>query len=294
MKTLCAWSVLLISCFGQGNVPLQAKSSAQPVTLTISISDKKGKPVIGITRESLTVTSGDSPPVMPDDLQPSFDGPISFVIAVDESGSSRDKAAIEKKYAAQIFDVLTTPANRGYLVLFSETVRKSTELPSRDAFSQLLSRMQSHGGTALYDAVSESVQLLQTPGTHRMLFIISDGDDNYSKIERRREALSRALQSGVQIFCIGVMSAEGMYGEAQRKAAKKNLEELSDYTGGRALIFEDHPDNISKEISKILHSEFTITFTPTVDSNAETSQPLWVETKDPHMVVRFPARYFVK
>src|SRR5205823_721261 len=112
-----------------------------------------------------------------------------------------------KKYAAQIFDALKSPVNHGYLILFSETARKSPEVSSKESLSGLLSLMQAHGSTALFDAAAQSVTLLQASQARKMLFIISDGDDNASKTQLR-DVLDKALQSKVQIFCFGVMSRE--------------------------------------------------------------------------------------
>ncbi len=98
-----------------------------------------------------------------------------------------------------------------------------------------LERIESRGGTALYDAVVASADHLKKSGAleKKVLLVVTDGEDNAS-----RESLEQALrrlqeQNGPTVYTIG------MLGEERSKRARRALREMAEDTGGVAFFPKD-------------------------------------------------------
>jgi Ca-activated chloride channel homolog len=141
---------------------------------------------------------------------------IDLAIAIDVSNSmlaedvkpSRLERA--KEFASQLIDrspderiALVEFAGKGYLQL--------PITPDHDAAQMLISNISVKDvptqGTAIADAIMESVKALPTNEKHyKALVIISDGEDHEGGMD---EALQDAQQQGVVIFTIGVGTQQG-------------------------------------------------------------------------------------
>lgn len=106
--------------------------------------------------------------------------PASLGLVVDLNGSMRDKmvrvqAAVEallRNLEAEDEEFLVTLAQRPELRLpFTSDI---------SAIRAALSLAQPHGWTALFDAVVLAIQQMREARHRRVLFLISDGGDNYS------------------------------------------------------------------------------------------------------------------
>ena len=132
--------------------------------------------------------------------------PVSLGIVLDTSGSM----AGEKMSSAQsaidrfLYDLLD-PADEIFIYRFSnepELVQEWTT--DRKRLSRALARVSPHGGTAMYDAVAEAVQLAAS-GEHRKkaVVVISDGNDTSSHIGVA-ELKQVIRESEVLVYAIGI------------------------------------------------------------------------------------------
>jgi VWFA-related protein len=180
------------------------------------------------------------------------DIPVTVGLVIDHSGSMQPKLA-DVINAARTFVQTSNPQDRLFVVNFNEKV--TLGLPAAIRFTnrseeleRAISSSPARGMTALYDAVAEALQRLQTSDLDKKaLLVISDGGDNASKDSLAR-LLKMAEQSSALIYAIGIFDEED---------PDKNpgvLNRLARVTGGQAFFpsrlneVVDVCDRIAREI----------------------------------------------
>ncbi len=189
------------------------------------------------------------------------DIPVSIGIVVDNSGSMRTKRNAVTKAVVNLVQA-SNPNDEVFIVNFNDEPYLDQDFTNKiDLMREALDRVDSKGGTALYDAVIASADHL-AKGARRekkVLLVVTDGDDNES-----RESLEQAVRTvqsdkGPTIYCIGILSKED-----RKRSAKRALEALSLQTGGVAFFPEnlDEVDEISREVARDIRNQYTITYKP--------------------------------
>jgi VWFA-related protein len=189
------------------------------------------------------------------------DIPVSIGIVVDNSGSMRMKRNAVTKAVVNLVQA-SNPGDEVFIVNFNDEPYLDQDFTNKiDLMREALDRVDSRGGTALYDAVIASADHL-AKGAQRekkVLLVVTDGDDNES-----RESLEQAVRTvqndkGPTIYCIGILSKED-----RKRTAKRALEALSLQTGGVAFFPEnlDEVDEISREVARDIRNQYTITYKP--------------------------------
>ena len=92
--------------------------------------------------------------------------------------------------------------------------------------------------------------------------MVTDGVENASKVSRSLEELVRnARQSGVVIYCVGLLTDEDKRDAA---AAKQQLNALAEATGGETFYPKDVSavDRIAHQVAREIRSQYTIEYTP--------------------------------
>ena len=103
--------------------------------------------------------------------------------------------------------------------------------------NEALSRIDSRGSTALYDAVIGSLDHLKKGHKDkRVLLVITDGDDDASR-KIFAYTMKAAEQSNAAIYAIGVFSDDDRKHQKNMvRNSKKELTELAEATGGLAYF----------------------------------------------------------
>ncbi len=164
------------------------------------------------------------------------DVPVSIGLVIDNSGSMREKRR-QVNAAALEFVKASNPQDEVFIVNFDDDAYLDQDFTSNlSRLQDALQRIDTRGGTALYDATSISLDHLIEKGkkeyNKRALLVITDGEDTSSRMDL--EILVRKLQSSdVTIYGIGILSDE------ERRAAKRaerHLRSLTRPTGGPAYF----------------------------------------------------------
>jgi Ca-activated chloride channel homolog len=190
------------------------------------------------------------------------DIPVSIGIVVDNSGSMRTKRNAVTKAVVNLVQS-SNPKDEVFIVNFNDEPWLDQDFTnSIPLMREALDRVDSRGGTALYDAVMASADHL-AKGAQRekkVLLVITDGDDNES-----RESLEQAVRTvqndnGPTIYAIGILSPED-----RRRTAKRALEALSLQTGGVAFFPKnlEEVDEITQEVARDIRNQYSITYKPT-------------------------------
>jgi GWxTD domain-containing protein len=179
--------------------------------------------------------------------------PITMCIVIDNSGSMHDKR--EGVMAAALALVQASqPHDEVGIVDFDDEA--SSGLPDgRDFTSDIkemeaaLSHIDSRGGSAMRDAIEFSINHLKQAAHNdrTVLVLITDGDDNASNVTQE-QLLGKIKNSGVRIYCIGLLSEDD---RREAKAARRTLGQLAEASGGLAYYPKDlaEVERISAEIA---------------------------------------------
>ena len=177
------------------------------INVTATVTDARGRFVGGLTQEDFTIYE-DGQEV--DVTQFSNERvPVSLGIALDTSGSMEGRKMDAARSALDrfLFDLLA-PDDDIFLYEFNYTPDLLQDWTTdRNRVSRALRRIRPRGGTALYDAVAESVPRV-AEGQHvkKALLIISDGNDTNSETDVR--ALRELIrESEALVYAIGIDGA---------------------------------------------------------------------------------------
>src|SRR5262245_39058489 len=171
------------------------------VSLMVSVTDAEGRFVSGLRKEAFNVfEDGIAQEICFFNVA---DSPASIGIVFDVSGSMRG-SRIEKAREALARFVLTTHPNDEFtLVVFNDRTQLLLDRISDGArLADRVGGFMPTGQTALYDAVALALgQVQQGRYAKRALIVISDGDDNRSRISLAK--LSRMIrESDVLIYTV--------------------------------------------------------------------------------------------
>ncbi|SRR5579885_65530 len=188
--------------------------------------------------------------------------PISLGIIVDLSGSMAYKLAKLHVALGALLDSLE-PEDEEFLVTFADSA--ALRLPFTSDTSSIrnaLSFAVARGSTALFDAVALAVkQMHSVRNGRKVLFLISDGGDNHSRLTGRE--LRRMLdEEDVQIHAIGIHDHMASPEESRGPWV---LEDLARMTGGQHHMVENIEElpKIAVQMSLALHDRYLLGYRPT-------------------------------
>jgi VWFA-related protein len=181
-------------------------------------------------------------------------------IVIDNSGTMRDKRAAVNDAAINLVKA-SNPQDEVFVVNFNDEYWLDQDFTgSVPKLQEALERIESRGGTALYDAVIASAEHLKKSARleKKVLLVVTDGEDNAS-----RESLEQAVrrlqgESGPTVYTIGIL------GQEKQNRAKRALREIAEQTGGIAFFPKDltEVDSISRTVAHDIRSQYTIGYKP--------------------------------
>jgi VWFA-related protein len=212
-----------------------AFSSNRPLQIYLTVSGKGDSPPI----PALSQLKGaiDKQPAQLTSLRSASADKMLFALLVDASNSENKQFESIREAALQLFQGLLEQGNEGYLVVFNEQVTASSRPLQLSEVRQALERVKPCGATAINDAIAFASRTILSksgnPGTpRRAIFLISDGDDNASKIYLG-ESEGIAVREGVAIFSLQTGAGEMTSIEARHAVRFLQLASLD--TGGQAF-----------------------------------------------------------
>lgn len=244
---------------GKGRDPFSIRIQAEEVTLQATVVDQKRRLVTSLAPANFEVYEDGQVQHITSFRRE--DIPVSIGIVVDNSGSMRTKRAAVTKAVVNLVQA-SNPKDEVFIVNFSDEPYLDQPFTSKvELMREALERVDSHGGTALYDAVIASADYLSKGGTRdkKVLLVVTDGDDNESRESLEQAVRTVGTEKGPTIYAIGILSAED-----RKRTAKRALEHLTSQTGGVAFFPKDleEVDEISQEVARDIRNQYTITYKP--------------------------------
>ena len=253
------------------------KKEVDEVTLHATVVDDHFKPITGLQKKDFTVLENGQPQKIT--YFRNEDIPVALGIVIDNSGSMRDKRPAVNAAALNLVRT-SNPQDQVFIVNFSEEYFLDQDYTgSVPKLQDALQRVESRGGTALYDAVVASSDHLKKSAAleKKVLLVVTDGEDNAS-----RESLEQALrrleeQNGPTIYTIGLL------GEEHNKRARRALRAMAEDTGGVAFFPKDlsEVNAITTEIAHDISNQYTIQYKPTVPQSHGGYRTVKVEAQAP-------------
>jgi Ca-activated chloride channel homolog len=268
--------------------------AVEEVLLNVSVEDALGRPVTDLQKQDFTVFQDGV------EQEVRYFGrenvPLSAVLLMDISSSMQGSPMVEAKVAALAFLDQSQPQDAVSLVAFSdkvEVVRPFTQdmLQVRTGVHSLTAR----GGTALYDAISKSTELVQkAPHPRHAIILLSDGKDEDSVV--KFSALDRTVQeSDVVVFSVGeyaeldrkLFMGEKKYYKQPELDVNLNpvwvLRYFAELSGGRAFFpkLGDPLETFFTQIARELHQQYVLTYRPTATSGQGNFHRIDVKASSP-------------
>jgi Ca-activated chloride channel homolog len=236
------------------------RSQVNEVVLPVIVTDTRRHIVTNLDKNNFLVYEDGQPQTIVRFSRE--DVPVSIGIVVDNSGSMRTKRTAVTKAVLNLIQA-SNPQDEAFVVNFNDDSYLDQDFTNNlGPLHEALDRVDSRGGTALYDAVIASADHLAKGAKKekKVLLVITDGVDNES-----RESLESAIRKvqddqGPIIYTIGILGDEPGI-----KRAKRALQSLSDQTGGVAFFPKDlqEVDEISHEVARDIRNQYSITYKPT-------------------------------
>jgi Ca-activated chloride channel homolog len=255
---------------------LQEGVTARVVRVPVTVLDKKGQPVTGLTRNDFLVLE-DKRPIQFDFLGESREiekQPIYIGVLMDTSSSTSGKLGFEKEAAKNfLYTVTRTRKDQAAFVTFDDAVTLRQDFTKNlDLLEKAIDNIKKPGTqTALYDAVWQfcDEKMRSASSTRRALVVITDGDDTYSRA-RLDDAIQIAQKTDTIVFAISTKggftgsAVPGVEAGTVKDAGDKELSRLSEETGGRAFFTGDMLalERAFKKIGEELRSQYLITYKP--------------------------------
>lgn len=237
----------------------------QNVTLPVTVVDDRKRLVTDLRTINFTVYEDGQPQQIVDFRRE--DIPVSIGILVDNSGSMREK---RQKVSTAVLNLIksSNKDDEVAIVNFNDEPYLDQDFTNNlGAMHEALDRLDSRGGTALYDAVIASADHLAKAAKRdkKVLLVVTDGEDNESSNSLEQAVRAVQEENGPVIYTIGILGHEG-----KERRAKRALEALSLQTGGVAFFPKDldEVDEISQQVARDIRNQYSITYKP---SNPQTN-----------------------
>jgi Ca-activated chloride channel homolog len=273
------------------------------VVLHATVSDKKGRPVNDLKADNFRLFEDGIPQKL--SVFSHADIPVATGIVIDDSGSMREKRQAVNT-AALTFVRTSNPQDLVFVVNFNDVYYLDTPgdfTSNIDDLKAGLQKIDSRGGTALYDAVNVSLDHLKPANRDKkVLLVITDGEDNASR-SSFDELLHHAQQSNAVIYTIGLLGPEDsgtlfkIRGKGPRHAAMV-LEKLAQATGGQAYFPKslDQVEGTCEHIAHDIRNQYTLAYYPSNMQRDGSFRNVRVQVADPlrraNLMVRTRPGYY--
>ena len=251
------------------------KAEVQEVVLHATVVDDKQRMITNLDKNAFTVFENGKQQNIT-----SFrheDIPIALGIVIDNSGSMREKRDRVNRAALNLVRA-SNPQDQVFIVNFNDEYYLDQDYTSNvNKLREALEKVESRGGTALYDALVASADHLKKSAKlqKKALLVVTDGEDNAS-----RESLETAVrrlqeENGPTVYAIGIL------GDEKQRRARRALQTIAERTGGIAFLPKnaDEVDEISRTVAHDIRNQYTIGYKPTTPKSAGGYRTIHVDAR---------------
>ncbi|HVS64517.1 MAG TPA: VWA domain-containing protein [Thermoanaerobaculia bacterium] len=268
------------------NAPAELEQlEVQFVELYAAVSDRFGRPIDGLGRDSFRV--------LEDGVEQSVtrferveDLPIHVGVVIDNSASMHHALQATRQAALEFFERTIEAQDRAALITFNRLPNLAVQLTNDlRALGGGLAGLTAEGQTALYDSLMFALYYLTGVSGQRAILLLSDGRDEVSRYDFDA-TLDYARRAGVTIYAVGLQLPDGF--------ARGALTAIAEETGGQSYFVRDVADlpEIYRAIEGEMRSQYLLAYQSSNTSKAEAFRTIEVRVAEPGAKVRAMSGYY--
>lgn len=268
------------------------RGGVQTVPIYATVVDETGRLVPDLKQEDFDVLDNGKP--TPITLFVTEIQPIAVVLAIDTSGSMTLVLDDFVKQAAEAFVLRLLPADRCLILAFDDKIRGMKAFSNnRDELVRYLRTDVQYGdGTRLWDGLYQSVALLKTESSRKVVLALSDGEDTSSRLGGN-DVLNSAQDDHTMVYAIGMRNRYrgGPNGQFVISRPDPFLKKLTAQTGGGHFDISKATElnTTFTRVADELHRQYLIGISPgTLDGKLH---KLELRVKPPGMTARARQSY---
>jgi len=246
----------------------QASAQKAVVRLDVAVIDKSGRSLTGLNREEFTIYEDGAKQEI--DSFNNQESPVSLGIVIDASGSARPYLQASREIVLKVISQMK-PDDEAFIMQF----RALPSLVHGYTSNQLdlvnaLDLIYTSGQSSILNAINEASEYTRLHGRfgRRALLILSDGQDNTSKI-KEGDLIKRLSENNVQMYFIRYPAQNlpaDMRNVTYVRADTENiLTRLALVTGGQLFppSNKDQALIIAARFMENLRRQYELTYIPT-------------------------------
>jgi len=237
------------------------KVDVKLVNVFVTVTNERGAPIAGLNKANFELREdGKEQKIAVFDKESAL--PLSIVLAIDTSLSTRKDLPLELSSARRFAHAILRPVDALSLYQFSETVSELTFFTSDlRIIDRAIDHIRLGSATALYDALFLGSQALEPRQGRKVMVVITDGGDTMSKVDYR-EAVRAAETAEAILYSIIVVPIESSAG--RDTGGEHALIQLSEDTGGKHFYAASLPqlEDAFRQISDELRTQYLLAYYP--------------------------------
>lgn len=236
-------------------LPAQFRSEARLVEVYATVFDHNGHPVDGLAKERFQISENGVAQEI-HSFEPAS-GDLSCAILLDTTGSMKEALGAVKNAVSGFLDEMRPGDSAGVFAFSTSLVTLHDFTTDRAAVKRAVLRTRASGETALFDAIAQLSDEIQSRPGKKVIILFTDGADNASHL-MAQAATRRAFTNGVPVYAI----AEG---DAVRDGELlKQLKNVAEKSGGVCYRARSSHDvaNVFSDILADLKHVYLLTYKP--------------------------------
>jgi Ca-activated chloride channel homolog len=261
-------TLTILALFAAGALPLVAQDASTTlkvdvklVNVFVTVTDSHGAPVGGLVKENFALKEdGKDQKIAVFNRESEL--PLSIVLAVDTSLSTRKDLPLELTSARKFAHTILRPQDGLSVYKFSEEVSEVVPFTSNlKTIDAGIDRIRNGAATALYDAIFLGSQALTRRRGRKVMVLITDGGDTVSQVSYQ-EALRAAQESEALVYSIIIVPVEASAG--RDTGGEHALIQISADTGGKYYYASSigQLDEAFRKISDELRTQYLLAYYP--------------------------------
>lgn len=237
------------------------KVNVKLVNVFTTVTDAGGAPVSSLKQDDFEVFE-DGKPQKIAVFHRESELPLSIVVAIDTSLSTRGDQKLELESARRFAHTILRPIDGLSLFQFSEIVDQLTPFTADlHTIDRAINRVHSGAATALYDTLYLGSDALMQRQGRKVMVVITDGGDTVSKTNYQ-EAVRAAQEAEVILYSIIIVPIENSAG--RDIGGEHALIQLSRDTGGKYFYASgmEQLDAAFRQISDELRTQYLLAYYP--------------------------------
>jgi VWFA-related protein len=269
------------------------KVQVNEVNLIFTVTDKKGKFITGLKRENFGLLDDGRPPLAVVQFTQQTNLPLRVGIMLDTSSSIRQRFQFEQDSAIAFLLQVLHLNDRAFVEGFDIQTDLAQDFTNNvDLLNEGIRKLRPGGGTALFDSLyktckDQMLTLRETGAVRRAIILVSDGDDNYSRVQES-DAIKMCQRADTIVYSISTnISPSKDKGDDVLKA-------ISEATGGQAFYpikLEDVAIGF-RNIEEELRSQYHLVYRPADLKMDGAFRTIYLQATDPRYHVRAQKGYF--